>query len=74
MLCFDSLCLDVIKDALDNGCKKCSQRQIDGSTKVIKYLYEHYRDQFDELKAKYDPEGKYIDKYREAATKEGIAL
>ncbi|ENN83568.1 hypothetical protein YQE_00076, partial [Dendroctonus ponderosae] len=42
--------------------------------KVIRYLIENKRDYWDEVAAKYDPEGTYYKKYQEQAKKENIKL
>lgn len=61
-------------DALETDCSKCSDTQNKGAHKVAKYLYENKMNMFEELKGKYDPEEKYINKYREEAKKEGIDI
>lgn len=67
-ICF----VDLLSDALETGCTKCSETQKNGARKVSKYLYDNKKSMFDELKAKYDPDEKYINKYREEAHNEGI--
>jgi len=42
--------------------------------KVIKSLVINKRDMWDQLKAKYDPEGKYTKKYEDLAKDEGVQL
>lgn len=65
---------EVLTDALETDCSKCSDKQRDGAKKVIKTLYDKYRPNYDELKGKYDPEGKYIQKYRADIEKEGYKV
>lgn len=67
------LLADVLADALATDCGKCSEKQKNGAKKVIKFLYDHHKDNYEELKTKYDPDNKYIEKYRDLAAKEGIA-
>lgn len=50
-------------DALETECVKCSDRQKEVAKKVIKYMVENKKSMWDELKVKYDPEGKYMKKY-----------
>lgn len=64
----------MIRDALERGCDLCSEKQQQGARKVFRFLSQNHQNYFDELKAKYDPEGKYIEKYREEAKKEGVQL
>nr|AEE61494.1 unknown [Dendroctonus ponderosae] len=63
-----------LPDALENECSKCTPKQRDGAKKVIRYLIENKRDYWDEVAAKYDPEGTYYKKYQEQAKKENIKL
>ncbi|CAG9763968.1 unnamed protein product [Ceutorhynchus assimilis] len=63
-----------LPDALENDCSKCSSKQRDGAKKVIHYLIEHKREQWNELAAKYDPNGTYMKKYEAEAKKENIKL
>ncbi|XP_053692442.1 uncharacterized protein LOC128740893 [Sabethes cyaneus] len=64
----------VLPDALENNCSKCSEKQKETSTKVIKNLTENRPEQWKALKAKFDPDNKYIEKYSEDADKDGIKL
>nr|UMT69259.1 chemosensory protein 7 [Ophraella communa] len=65
---------DNISDALETDCGKCSEKQRTGSMKVIKFLVQNKRPMFDELSAKYDPNGNYRTKHKEEFAKEGIVL
>nr|AHE13802.1 chemosensory protein 6 [Lissorhoptrus oryzophilus] len=56
-----------LPDALETGCTKCTEKQREGSKKVIHYLIEKKRPWWDELAVKYDPTGKYTKKYEEEA-------
>nr|AUF72997.1 chemosensory protein [Anoplophora chinensis] len=64
----------VIPEALENECEKCSEKHRDGVKKVIKYLVENKRDYWNELLAKYDPEGNYRKKYEELSKKEEVQI
>ncbi|XP_058447060.1 ejaculatory bulb-specific protein 3-like [Malaya genurostris] len=64
----------VLPDSLDNDCTKCSEKQKETSTKVIKFLTENRPEQWKLLKAKYDPDNKYVEKYASNADKDGIKL
>ncbi|XP_055541809.1 ejaculatory bulb-specific protein 3-like [Wyeomyia smithii] len=63
-----------LPDALENDCAKCSEKQKTQSTKVIKNLTEKRPEQWKLLKAKYDPNNKYVEKYADDADKDGIKL
>lgn len=41
---------------------------------MIKFLILNKKDQWDQLKAKYDPEGTYAKKYEDMAKKEGVEI
>lgn len=68
------LLIETIPDALKTGCTKCTERQKQGARKVLNYMIEHKRDWWNEIEAKYDPQGVYRKKYDEEAKKEGIKL
>ncbi|XP_047031341.1 ejaculatory bulb-specific protein 3-like isoform X1 [Helicoverpa zea] len=52
-----------IREALENGCAKCTDKQKEGTRRVIAHLIKHKLEEWEKLKAKYDPEGKYTHKY-----------
>nr|AIW65102.1 chemosensory protein [Helicoverpa armigera] len=52
-----------IREALENYCAKCTPVQQDGTRRVIAHLIKHKLEEWEKLKAKYDPEGKYTHKY-----------
>lgn len=47
---------DNLSDAIHNECDGCSEKQKEGSDKVIKYLIKNKKDLWTELRNKYDPE------------------
>lgn len=57
----------VLPDALKTNCSKCSQKQRDGSDKVLKFLIEKKASQYEELAKKYDSEGVYLAAYKARA-------
>lgn len=61
-------------DALENECSKCTPKQKEGIKKVLHYLIDNRRESWNELAAKYDPNGVYIKKYKEQAKQENINL
>ncbi|XP_028141522.2 ejaculatory bulb-specific protein 3-like [Diabrotica virgifera virgifera] len=65
---------DNLADALKTNCSKCSEKQNNGSKKVIKFLVKNKKPTFDEVAAKYDPENKYINEHREELAKDGIIV
>uniref|UniRef100_A0A182NU80 Chemosensory protein 1 n=1 Tax=Anopheles dirus TaxID=7168 RepID=A0A182NU80_9DIPT len=64
----------ILPDALKTDCAKCSEKQKTGTEKVINYLIDNRKDQWENLQKKYDPENIYVNKYREDAKKKGINL
>ncbi|EAT46843.1 AAEL001995-PA [Aedes aegypti] len=64
----------VLPDSLENNCSKCSEKQQTSSTKIIKFLTENKPEEWTMLKAKYDPDNKYVQKYVADADKDGIKL
>lgn len=71
---YDLFTLENLPDALENECSKCNESQKKGASKVIRYLIDNKRQYWDELAAKYDPEGVYLKKYEAEAKKENINL
>ncbi|XP_046970219.1 allergen Tha p 1-like [Vanessa cardui] len=65
---------DHIQDALETGCEKCTEKQKDGATTIIERLISHEKEFWDELCAKYDPEGVWRKKYEEQAKEKGIII
>ncbi|XP_020282650.1 ejaculatory bulb-specific protein 3-like isoform X2 [Pseudomyrmex gracilis] len=64
----------VLSEVLETACEKCSEHQKEVGKKVVKYLTSNKKDIWNELKAKYDPEGKYEQKYEDTAKKEGVQV
>ncbi|CAD0203151.1 unnamed protein product [Chrysodeixis includens] len=52
-----------LPDAIENDCKKCSERQREGADKVIHYIIDHRPDDWTTLEKKYNPDGTYKVKY-----------
>ncbi|KAK9500217.1 hypothetical protein O3M35_001516 [Rhynocoris fuscipes] len=65
---------DALPDALKTGCQKCTEKQKHGAEKVLKYLLEHKKADYDVLEKLYDPEGVYRKKYSQEAAKHGVKL
>jgi hypothetical protein len=60
-------CLSVtgtLPDALETDCSKCSDKQKSASTKVIHFLIDNKKEEWEKLEAKYDPTGAYRIKYQ----------
>ncbi|XP_015516350.1 ejaculatory bulb-specific protein 3-like [Neodiprion pinetum] len=55
----------VLPEALETACAKCTKSQMEGAAKVIRFLRENRQDEWDQLCGKYDPDGKYRQKYIE---------
>ncbi|XP_050681483.1 allergen Tha p 1-like isoform X1 [Leptidea sinapis] len=52
-----------IKEALENYCAKCTEKQKQGTRTVIRHLIKNESDFWQELVNKYDPAKKYVSKY-----------
>nr|QKK82651.1 chemosensory protein [Histia rhodope] len=61
-------------EALSNGCKKCTEKQLDGVKLVVKHFVNHDKENWEKLVAKYDPTGEYTKKYEKEAKESGINL
>lgn len=55
----------ILPDALETECAKCSEKQKEGANKVISHLINKKKELWDELKAQYDPTGKYTEKFQD---------
>ncbi|EAT46838.1 AAEL001975-PA [Aedes aegypti] len=64
----------VLPDALETACSKCSEKQRSAGVRAVKYLSENRPAEFKALRARFDPENKYVDQYVRDAEKEGITL
>ncbi|XP_058447049.1 ejaculatory bulb-specific protein 3-like [Malaya genurostris] len=64
----------LLPEALETNCAKCSEGQRNGAIKAFGYLNANRPEEWKALRAKFDPENKYIEQYREEATKNGIML
>ncbi|XP_049838245.1 ejaculatory bulb-specific protein 3-like [Schistocerca gregaria] len=53
----------VIPDALQTECSKCNEKQKARVDKVVKFIKDNKKDAFEKLKAKYDPDGTYFERY-----------
>nr|UVB79210.1 chemosensory protein 4 [Heortia vitessoides] len=56
---------ETLPDALENNCSKCTPKQKTASDTVIRHLVNKQPDYWKELAAKYDPDNKYQDKYKD---------
>nr|QRF70953.1 chemosensory protein [Semiothisa cinerearia] len=52
-----------VKEALENNCGKCNEKQKEAVRKVIKYLINEKEEVWKKLVEKYDPDHKYSQKY-----------
>ncbi|XP_058452968.1 ejaculatory bulb-specific protein 3-like [Malaya genurostris] len=64
----------VLPDALKTDCSKCSSKQKEGTDKVLRYMINNRPKQWSALKAKYDPDDAYTNRYRSEANKSNIQL
>lgn len=64
----------LLPDALRSNCEKCTERQRDGTDRVLRFIVQNKKEEWEQLKQKYDPEDIYIKQYREAAAARGITI
>lgn len=64
----------LLPDALRTNCEKCTEKQRDGTDRVLRFIVKNKPEEWEQLKAKYDPENIYITKYRESASARGITI
>lgn len=64
----------LLPDALKTKCSKCTEKQREGTDKVIRFLINNRPEQWTNLQRKYDPENVYINEYRNDAAARGIPL
>jgi len=64
----------VLPDALESACSKCNERQKSATEKVFQHLSKNKPEQWAELTAKYDPQGKYRSKYESLAQEKGVKV
>jgi hypothetical protein len=50
---------------LHDDCAKCSDKQRQGSDKVIKFLYRNKAQDWKQLQEMYDPDNTYYNKYKD---------
>ncbi|XP_068620559.1 ejaculatory bulb-specific protein 3-like [Battus philenor] len=63
-----------LQEAIETGCEKCTEKQEKGSYEMIKHLIEHEPEIWNELCAKFDPEGKWRKTYEDRARAQGINI
>nr|UYB94429.1 chemosensory protein 5 [Lytta caraganae] len=58
-----------LPDALHSDCSKCSEKQKEGSKKIIRHLIDNKPEWWKELEQKYDKDGTYRKKYEKELKK-----
>ncbi|CAH2089571.1 unnamed protein product [Euphydryas editha] len=58
-----------IKEALENNCENCTEKQRSGTRTVIGHLINNEKDYWSKLTEKYDPQHKYVVKYEQELRK-----
>jgi hypothetical protein len=56
---------EILPEAMENGCAKCSEIQKVGTDKVFKFLMKNKNDLWKQIVAKYDPQDIYSRRYSE---------
>ncbi|KAF4524966.1 hypothetical protein B566_EDAN014483 [Ephemera danica] len=54
----------VLPDALESDCSKCTEKQREGSDRVIEHIIRNEPEKWKQLQAKFDPENKYESKLK----------
>lgn len=60
-------------DAIETDCSKCSEKQKEGSERMIRYLIDNKPEFWNPLQEKYDPTGSYKARYLESKKSEVTA-
>ncbi|KAK9504859.1 hypothetical protein O3M35_009037 [Rhynocoris fuscipes] len=63
---------DVLPDALQTACEKCSEKQKKGTDRVLSFLLEKKPQDYLVLEKIYDPERVYRNKYKGEVEKKGL--
>ncbi|XP_058821017.1 ejaculatory bulb-specific protein 3-like [Topomyia yanbarensis] len=63
-----------LPDALSNACAKCTEKQREFAVKILNELIANHPDEWTTLRAKYDPDNKLVEKFRETALAAGVKL
>jgi hypothetical protein len=63
-----------LPDALETDCSKCSDKQKTGSTKIIHFLIDNKKEDWENLEAKYDPSGAYRMRYEAEEKNGGVSI
>nr|SAJ59012.1 putative chemosensory protein [Triatoma brasiliensis] len=61
-----------LPDALQTACDKCSEKQKQGSEKVLRFILEHRPQDYLALEEMYDPQKVYRHKYEKDAKERGL--
>ncbi|XP_055596022.1 ejaculatory bulb-specific protein 3-like [Uranotaenia lowii] len=64
----------ILPEALETNCAKCSENQRATAIRVFESLSQNRPVEWKALRERYDPEGKYIEQYREEIEKNGIKV
>ncbi|XP_065083776.1 ejaculatory bulb-specific protein 3-like [Ochlerotatus camptorhynchus] len=63
-----------VPDAVATACSKCTEKQREVTTKVVKFLIERHPEEWKILRSKYDPDNNFAEMFREEAVKFGIIV
>nr|AXG21597.1 chemosensory protein 4 [Agrilus mali] len=63
-----------LPDALTTKCSKCSEKQKEGTQRVVEYLIKNKNDWWKNLERKYDPSGNYRRDYGPELAQRGITV
>lgn len=63
---------EILPDAIQTGCDKCTDEQKAGAKKVASYLIKEKPEWWNELLGKYDPDNTYRTKFSDRIKAEGL--
>ncbi|KAJ8928808.1 hypothetical protein NQ314_018574 [Rhamnusium bicolor] len=66
--------MKILPDAIRTNCSSCNEIQRKGAKKITNHLIKNKRSWWDELEAKYDPEGIFRKKYESELKNEGFEV
>lgn len=59
-------------DAIQTDCSKCSEKQKEGSEKIVHFLIDNKPEYWKPLQEKYDPNGNYTTEYRKSKSQVNV--
>lgn len=64
----------MLPDALKTECAKCNEKQKEAAKEVVDFIIKNKHDWWNDLQAKYDPDGIYKEKYKDRWLEMGYTI